>query len=93
MAANTAAARTAAAVRSDPDFGGGLVLVLRIEGDDFLGQNHVVRSHGGLQEDVEPDLVGEAKQLQQHRLHGVQPQRQRRRYQISGGGATAGSTQ
>lgn len=85
-----AAARTAAAVTSDPDFGGGLVPVLRVEGDDLLGQNHVIRSHGGLQEHVDLDLRGEAKQLQQHRLHGVQPQRQRGGDQIPGGGATVG---
>lgn len=80
-----AAARAAAAVMSDPDFGGGLVLVLRVERDGFLGQNHVIWSHGGLQEHIDPHLSGEAKQLQQHRLHGVQPQRQRGSYQISEG--------
>lgn len=80
----TAAARAAAAM-SDPDFGGGLVLVLGVEGDDFLGQNLVIWSHGGLQVHVDPHLSREAKQLQQHRFHGVQPQRQGGSYQISEG--------
>lgn len=73
-AAGTAAAETAAP--SDPDGGSGLVLVLRVEGDHLLGQNHVIRSHGGLQEDVDLHLLREAKELQQHRFYGVQPQRQ-----------------
>lgn len=78
-AAGTAAAGTAAAgtaAPSYPDGGGGLVVVLRVEGDHLPGQNHVVRSHGGLQENVDIHLRREAKELQQHRFHGVQPQRQ-----------------
>lgn len=70
---------------SDPNFGGGLMMVLHVERDNFLSQNHVIRSHGGLQIHVDLHLVSEPKQLQQNRFHGIQAQRQRGRDQIPEG--------
>lgn len=69
-------------VVSHPDVGGGLVLILLIERHHLLSQKNVVRSHGGLQLQVDRHLAGETKQLQHHRLHGVQVQRARSRYQV-----------
>lgn len=59
---------------SDPEFGCSLVVVLGVEGHGFLSQNHMIQSHGGLQEHVDPDLVCKTKELQKHRLHSVQTQ-------------------
>lgn len=59
-------------VMSDPNFGGGLMMVMHVERDNFLSQNHVIRSHGGLQIHIHPHLVSEPKQLQQNRFHGIQ---------------------
>lgn len=73
-AAVTTTVTAADFMRSDPEFGGGLMVVLSVEGDGFLGQNLMIWSHGGLQEHIDPHLIGEAKQLQQHRFRGVQPQ-------------------
>lgn len=62
---------------SDPNFGGGLMIVMHVERDNFLSQDHVIRSHGGLQIHVDPHLVSEPKQLQQNCFRGIQAQRQR----------------
>lgn len=74
MAIMTTTVKMADVIRSDPDFGGGLMVVLSVEGDGFLGQNLMIWSHGSLQEDIDPHLICEAKQLQQNRFHGIQPQ-------------------
>ena len=62
---------------SDPDSGSSLVVVVGIEGHNFLGQNHMIGRHGGLQVDVDRHFICKIEQLQQHRLHGVQTQRER----------------
>ncbi len=71
---------------SHPDVGGSLVVVLGVEGHGLPNQNLVVRSHGGLQEDVDRHLVCKPEQLQQHRLRSVQTQRERGCDQIPEGG-------
>lgn len=70
----TTKVKMAYVIMSDPDFGSGLMVVLSVEGDGFLGQNLMIWSHGGLQEHIDPHLICEAKQLKQNRFHGVQPQ-------------------
>lgn len=74
MAIMTTTVKMADVIRSDPDFGGSLMVVLSVEGDGFLGQNFMIWSHRSLQEDIDPHLICEAKQLQQNRFHGIQPQ-------------------
>lgn len=45
MAMMTTTVKMANVIRSDPDFGGGLMVVLSVEGDGLLGQNLVIWSH------------------------------------------------
>lgn len=62
---------------SDPESGDRLVVVLGVQGHVRLVHNHVPWSQRGPQEHVDRHWVGEAKELQQHRLRGVQMQRER----------------
>lgn len=67
---------------TDPEPDDRLVVVLGVEGHVCLVQNLVLWSQRGSQEHKDPHWFGEAKELQQHRLCGIQMQREWRCDQI-----------